>query len=1127
MTEPHSREPGPTRTARSGVGPPVGTLLAGRYRLLDLLGVGGMGMVFRARDEELGVDVAVKVLRTEAAPSADLEGLRERLRSELLLGRRVSHRHVVRIHDLGQDGEHFFLTMDLIAGRSLESVLRSEGRLEVERAVAVGRQIADGLDAAHREGVVHRDLKPANVLLDAEDRAYLTDFGVAKSLQSAGVTVMGGVVGTPDYLSPEQARGEGVDARSDLYAFGILLFEMLSGELPFDGGTWNERLARRVAGAPSRDLGALAPETPRFLRGIIARCLERRPAARYPDAAALLADLDAGRDPSRRKALRRNLLWAAAAGALLLAIVGARAWWDARPNAPAAPVAAAAAGIGATPPTATHSVLILPFADQSARASLQWSSRGLAEIVAAVFAESPSLRVVDPARVRRLLTDLGLSSVDLPPADLRRLGQLVGADRAVRGTLRAAGDRLRLELALLDPERDAAMSSAAGEGGESELFLVAERLAGELRSNLAPSSTPVDVPAADAIVLSSAPAAVAAYAAAQEALARSDLSSALGDLGRATDLDPEFALAWVRTSEILQSTGNVARAREAADRAVATAGRGRSANDRAVLEAGARRAILAGDPAGARRLYEQLLARYPNDVEARLAFAESCRLDGDLETAMETARAVTLVDAQHPRAWFQLGKYEIMSGKSREALAESLVRALVVQNRLGSTTGRADVVNAMGVAHQELGELEAAQERYREAAELRRAAGDRRGLAASLKNLAMLDLVAGRAAPAAAGLAQALAEAQAVGDPATTADIENALGGLDEERGRYSAALPHFRRALQLRREMGDDLLIGESLDSVGFCYYLLGDFDDALTYWQQAFDLRNAAGDRVGMVYARQNVAQLDLVRGHWDRALRSFLETLEESRELELPDGEAVAAGGIGRVALLQGRQEAALESFRSASAKLAEIGDARGEMEYALAEVEALLALGRVSEGTKRIDDLDAKHPTSDDESAQIGAERERLRSLLAANAGDGAAARAHAERALSLARESGGVIVALRARLVAASVESKARRAAALLAVGQEANRLGHAELDLEAGERAAEAQNEVGDRRGAERSLRAALDLAARCGTYGRAPILRERLASLLDATGRAPEAAAERRRAEEERRRMGAAGVGA
>src|SRR5687768_1791920 len=233
----------------------AGQVLTGRYRIVDLIGEGGSGTVYKAVDENLGEEVALKVLRPDRLSDEDV--LR-RFRNESSVGRRVTHRTVVRIRDLPEQDGFAFLVMDYVAGTSLSTLLRERGRLPQDEALAITRQVAAALGEAHSQGVVHRDLKPGNVLLDGEGTAFVTDFGVARSLHTP-LTMTGEILGTPDYLSPEQARGEPVDGRSDLYSLGLVLVEMLGGRSPFAGGTMLEVLAQHMSGRIG-DLEKLCPE---------------------------------------------------------------------------------------------------------------------------------------------------------------------------------------------------------------------------------------------------------------------------------------------------------------------------------------------------------------------------------------------------------------------------------------------------------------------------------------------------------------------------------------------------------------------------------------------------------------------------------------------------------------------------------------------------------------------------------------------------------------------------------------------------------------------------------------------------------------------------------------------------
>src|SRR6202171_2678061 len=207
----------------------IGMLLAERYEILELLGRGGMGAVYKARDTELERIVALKLIRADLASNPEI--LR-RFKQELILAREVTHRNVIRIFDLGQAKGFKFITMEFVEGRDLRAVLRERGKFSPDETVQIIAQVCRALESAHAAGVVHRDLKPQNIMLDAKDRVYVMDFGIAHSLETPGMTQTGALMGTPEYMSPEQAKGLKVDARSDLFALGIIFYEMLTGISP-------------------------------------------------------------------------------------------------------------------------------------------------------------------------------------------------------------------------------------------------------------------------------------------------------------------------------------------------------------------------------------------------------------------------------------------------------------------------------------------------------------------------------------------------------------------------------------------------------------------------------------------------------------------------------------------------------------------------------------------------------------------------------------------------------------------------------------------------------------------------------------------------------------------------------
>lgn len=1077
-----------------------GQLVAGRYRIEALAGVGGMGMVYRALDERLGVEVALKVLRPERIGDAQVL---QRLEQELILARQVSHRNVVRIHDLGEDGELSFLTMDYVEGRSLKQVLEDEGRLDPVRVAGIAIDLAEALAAAHREGVVHRDLKPANVLLDAAGRALVTDFGVARSLAGAGLTQAGNVVGTLEYLAPEQARAEPVDGRADIYALGLMMFEMLSGELPSQGETYQEVLAQRTTGR-LRSLEELQVSAPGWLRAAIARCLECDPAKRYPDAAQLAADLATHQASAARwRPDRRWWAGGAVAAAGLVVAVLALNWPALRDTL--------------SPHRGTVRVVgLLPLANLTGREELDWMSTGLAEMLAQSLAESPHLQVVDSMRVFRTVEDLRLEPGSLKPGELRRLGELLDVDRLVFGTLRQAEDRIRVEIRVLDlqlPVERAEM--VAGEAlGPSRLFALADSLGRQLSQSLA-----VDAVASGAPTLSSEPEAMAAYAEGLERLLQGDSVAAAPALQRAVELDADFPAAWVRLAAAYEQLGYHDRALAAAREAVQRLG---ERSGRVAFEARARVAALSGDFDKAQQILGALIEQYPHDLEAQFALAEALGEHGQLEQARQRLEAVVEASPNHPRAWFLLGKYAILAGDSRAAVDEYLVRALVIQNKLGNRQGRADVQNALGIAYSQLGERALAAERYHEAIALRREIGDERGVASATANLARISLREGQFDDARAGFQGALETFERIGDRQAAASLYNEIGFLEEQQGEYRAALDGYRKALALLRDLGDQRALAETYNNVGFGYYLLGELDNAAIFASQAVQLYGDATNREGLMVAGQTVGLLEIARGNWDAALKALLEVLELSREIGDPQAQAMALGNLGRVAQYQGRFGAAQASYRDALEVLGPLEDARGLLEFTLFDASLAFDVGMHDAGVESLARAEAWLQASSNLEQQ--AEWLRLTGRSQWMVGELQAARQSLAAAVELAAGSGSVLARLAAGLEQAETALLAGETDSALvsleALHRDAQNLGHLVLTLRAAELHARAMIAANDLAGAEGQLRAALQKAQLHRPYAYTYRIHALLVELMRTTGQEVEAENYERAAAEELQRL-------
>jgi serine/threonine-protein kinase len=317
----------------------IGTVLSGRYRLESKLGSGGMSTVYLARDETLQRWVAVKVMHREMSDQPDQI---ERFRREARAVAQLSHPNVVAVIDAGEDGGYPYIVFEYVEGETLKQRIDRLGRLPIVEAAAYGIEVGRGLAAAHAHRLVHRDVKPQNVLIDPEGRAKVTDFGIARSLESDGLTKTGRVLGTTDYVAPEQAMGQEIDARCDVYSLGVLLYEMLTGKVPFYADTL-VGVAMKHVNEDMPDVQERRPEVSSALAAVVERATAKDPRKRYPEMTALLADLEGALEvevarggssqgeatnvlnaiPARRRLLTPRRVSAAGVALVLVAVVAA------------------------------------------------------------------------------------------------------------------------------------------------------------------------------------------------------------------------------------------------------------------------------------------------------------------------------------------------------------------------------------------------------------------------------------------------------------------------------------------------------------------------------------------------------------------------------------------------------------------------------------------------------------------------------------------------------------------------------------------------------------------------------------------------------------------------------------
>lgn len=447
--------------------PAPGPLFAGRYALVRMVGRGGMGTVYQARDTLVGDTVALKTLELGKDASADAL---DRFSREVRLARRIAHPHVARMHDLGTHEGQTFLTMEYVEGEDLRTVLARERVLSAPRAARVALAICEGLAAAHSAGVVHRDLKPANVLVEAAGRVVLTDFGIARAVAGEVASRTMGMVGTPMYMAPEQVSGDPVDARADLYAVGLLLYEMLTGEAPFTGDTpWAAAMARLRQPPPDPRQNAAIPPP---LAGVVFHCLARSPEDRPANALEVA------------QVLRE---W--------LVSVGEPTLSSPQPQGPT---------------TGLHGVG--PMSQATSRGTMHTSTPSVKQGVALLplryqgpkdheyLGESLSEALIDQlSRVRGLrVPGSGVTARFRDERDPRTVGRELGVDLVVDGTVQCAGSLVRVSVRLLEAATGTQLWSGRFEYASTDAFELQDRLvprvSEELRGELSLAAWRTHVP---------------------------------------------------------------------------------------------------------------------------------------------------------------------------------------------------------------------------------------------------------------------------------------------------------------------------------------------------------------------------------------------------------------------------------------------------------------------------------------------------------------------------------------------------------------------------------------------------------------------------------------------------------
>ncbi len=977
----------------------------GPYVVDDMIGRGGMGAVYLGRraDREFEQRVAIKMIRR----GMDSDLVIRRFRHERQILASLDHPNIARLFDGGStpDGLPYFV-MEFVDGLPIDRYA-DEHRLSTTDRLRLCLGVFDAVQHAHARLIVHRDLKPSNVFVTAAGHPKLLDFGIAKILDLDGdrASTFTSVTRpmTPDYASPEQVRGQAITPATDVYALGLLLYELLTGHRPFhlaartadevarvvceqdperpstviervDTETREDGTVRSVTSTSVSEIRDGSPERLRkrltgALDAIVLKALRKEPEQRYPSVSALAEDVrryleeqpvEAGRGARRYRVARwaRRRRTALATAALVLVAVGATALLT--------------RGIGPAPdPTASRpaqnaprqSVAVIGFRNLSGAPADAWLSIAIAEMLTTELAGDGQVRVVPSEQIARVVRDLRVDPGDAPSAGtLAALRKALGVDFLMLGTFAAAegGDSRALRLDVrVHGAGDAPMAAAGSQGDESQLFSLVADAGRELRGRLGLKASSSEAMTAARAAFPASLDATRFYA---EGMARLRVLDAVGArerLEQAAALEPSNPMVQTALASAWTALGYDARAASAAQQAFEASGaltREERLNVEGRLYEAQQQWPKAAD------VYRTLWGFFSDNVEYGLRLAAAQTASGRGKEALATIGALRAVPPPQnldPRIDMQeADAAAALADFPRELAALQRARASAEQSGAQGLLARARLLE--GRSHFNQGQPGPAVESLEAAQRLFQEVGDRAGAASALNSLGTLLADQQDLARAVRMYEESLKTSEEIGDRRAMSAVLNNLGIIYKDQRRFDDARKAHERALALRREIGDRNWTAVSLSNIGVVLFEQDKFSEAAKYYNESLALSREIGDRRGQVRAEHNLAIVDREVGNLASARRGYEESLAIRREIGDRRGETMGRVELGMVLFAQGEldaarrmEEDALELARETRLKpgeaqalfqLAEIALASGDVETARRQHEAALAVRR---------------------------------------------------------------------------------------------------------------------------------------------------------------------------------------
>lgn len=932
-----------------------GAVVAGRYRVERFIARGGMGEVYAVEDLSLHEPVALKTIRPELASTPDAL---QRFKRELLLARRVTHANVCRVFDIGEhsvrseegvSSKTVFLTMELLAGHTLHEQLALHGKMSPEQVLPLAEQMAAALDAAHAVQIIHRDFKPGNVMLVPSPsvpgglRAVVTDFGLARGDVHEGegtASLDDLLVGSPSYMAPEQVEGLPLSPACDLYSFGVVLFEMLTGRRPFVGDTPMATALLRLREPPPSPRERV-PELPVAWERMLLRCLERQPGARFASASEALSSLRGG---------------APAPVSSGSAPVSARRWGRSGPGA--RPVrhhpskSNPPASMGGTPqvprPVNRRVVAVLAPRNLMARAESVWLSTALSELLSAELAVGEQLRVLSGEGVAQMRGDLALPEEEgFAAGTLRRIRAHSGVDLVLTGAYLVQGREesalLRLNLRLQEATTGETLAHLTELGPEQELLALVSRLGTALRQRLELEPLTTEQARGVRNAMPTRPELARLYAEGLAALRGHDAASAVECFERVVEREPSFAPAHSALAAAFQYLYQEEAAKESARRAFELAG---SLSREERLLVSARHHEAQAEWARAIEAYRTLFEFFPDHVEygTALVYAQvSAGQNREAQATLESLRRL-------PAPLGEDARIDLAAAVATSATADFIASrrhagAAVTRARQGGQGQLAASALIMeAYAARNLGEPLCAVELLAESEQLFLAGGDRGGAARSMLVHAMALIDTGRLLEAERVFISAIQAAREIRGTSLEAEALQCAGGLSCHLGDLAEGLRRARRAVELFRSRGRLSDMNASTILMGSVRRLMGELDEARRLLEEGSHAAEVLfEDGYSEAWARYELGLSLVDLGELVQARQQLERALELRRARGLGAFVAETELALASLCLEEGRPQEALDVAESALAAHAALKSQDREGLAYTVKARALLALG----------------------------------------------------------------------------------------------------------------------------------------------------------------------------------------